>query len=618
MTGDEPVNNAAAAARPTLTVIMPARNEEATLPRAYEEVTAVMAGLPCDYEVIVIDNASTDRTGEVAAELCARDRRWRYARFSRNFHVESSITAGLRLASGDAALILFSDLQDPPQLIPEFVRRWQEGDDVVYGVLRKREGDPWWKSLGARTLYRLVNQLGEVDITPNATDFRLLSRRAIDALNRFDERNRYLRGLAHWIGFRRSAIVYDRRPRTAGRSKAPFFYMLNLAANAITSFSIKPLQFFSMAGMVALAGAVGLALVYLGSYLLGITIPGLTTIYLLALANLAVLLLGFGTLGEYIGRIYVEAKGRPLFLIDRTINLDMPATAVPPAEKPKLRVLPAPEPPAPLPKRRRFLPAELRKCILRMAHSGSTVHVPCALSLVEIFAVLYRSHLRMGAGTPRSPGRDYLVLSKGHGVMAQYACLHELGWLSDSHIVQYFRDGTLLKGLADAHVPGVEASSGSLGHGLSVAVGLALAAQRKGTGQRVYAVVGDGEMNEGSVWEAILFASHFQLANLMIIVDENGYQAMGTTREVMDLGRLAEKLTTFGLETREVDGHDEAAIDATVTELWRSSSRRPRALVARTVKGRGVSFMENNNRWHYTRLTPDTFAAAMSELEGRA
>jgi transketolase len=249
-----------------------------------------------------------------------------------------------------------------------------------------------------------------------------------------------------------------------------------------------------------------------------------------------------------------------------------------------------------------------------MAFAGSSVHIGCAFSLIEILAVLYRSHLHLGDGTPRSPGRDYLVLSKGHGVMAQYACLHELGWLPDSAIENYFHNGTELKGLSDAHVPGLEVSSGSLGHGLSVGVGLALAANRQATGQRVFAIVGDGEMNEGSVWEALLFAAHFQLSNLIVIVDANGFQAMGSTREVMSLDSLLHKLAAFGLETREVDGHDERALDAALSAISRSKSARPHALIAHTVKGKGVSFMENDNRWHYTRLTLSTYEAALREL----
>lgn len=262
---------------------------------------------------------------------------------------------------------------------------------------------------------------------------------------------------------------------------------------------------------------------------------------------------------------------------------------------------------------RRFEPRSLRRTILDMARAGSTVHIGCAFSLVEILAVLYRGHLRLGAG-PRDEGRDYLVLSKGHGVMAQYACLHELGWLNDDDLRRYFGDGTRLKGLSDAHVPGLEVTSGSLGHGLSVGVGLALAARRKGADQRCYALIGDGESNEGSVWEALLFAAHFGLANLTVIVDANGFQAMGRTDEVLRLGSIAGKLAAFGLQVREVDGHDEAALDRALGELAAWPGPAPRGLVAHTVKGKGVSFMENDNRWHYTRLTDETYARAVAEL----
>lgn len=260
-----------------------------------------------------------------------------------------------------------------------------------------------------------------------------------------------------------------------------------------------------------------------------------------------------------------------------------------------------------------FHPTDLRRTVLDMAYCGATVHVACAFSLIEIMSVLYRRWLRLGE-RPNDAARDYLVLSKGHGVMAQYACLKELGWLGDTELQSYFGDGTRLKGLSDAHVPGLEVTSGSLGHGLSVGVGLALAASRRGSGQRTFAIVGDGELNEGAIWEALLFAAHFQLSNLMVIVDENGFQAMGTTREVMQLGSIAQKLTAFGLETREVDGHDEAALNQTIESLIGLSGNRPKAIVARTIKGKGVSFMENDNRWHYTRLSPETYSLAMNEL----
>lgn len=263
-----------------------------------------------------------------------------------------------------------------------------------------------------------------------------------------------------------------------------------------------------------------------------------------------------------------------------------------------------------------FDPKALRRTVLRMAYAGSTVHIGCAFSIVEILAVLYRSHLEFGDRTPKSPNRDYLVLSKGHGVMAQYACLKEMGWLAEDEVSRYFADGTRLKGLSDAHVPGLEVTSGSLGHGLSVGVGMALGAKLRGSSQRCYAIVGDGEMNEGAIWEAMLFASQFKLDNLVVIVDENHFQAMGRTEEIMGLGSLRRKFEAFGFECFDVNGHAEAEIDAALVELKQRRNGLPKAIVAQTVKGRGVSFMENNNMWHYTRLSPDTYAAACAELEG--
>lgn len=261
-----------------------------------------------------------------------------------------------------------------------------------------------------------------------------------------------------------------------------------------------------------------------------------------------------------------------------------------------------------------FDPSRMRRTVLEMAYAGSTVHVACAFSIVELLTVLYRHHLRYPGNDPQAEGRDYLVLSKGHGVMAQYACMHELGWLEDSHIRNYFKDGSDLKGLSDSRVPGLEVTSGSLGHGFSVGVGIALGLKRKGKDQKVYVIVGDGELNEGAIWEAALVTSHHKLNNLMVIVDKNGFQAMGTTDDVLALGDLQAKFSSFGFETLEVDGHDETAIDDVICQLWVAGPTKPKALIARTVKGKGVSFMESKNLWHYTRLNPQSFAEAMSEL----
>jgi transketolase len=261
-----------------------------------------------------------------------------------------------------------------------------------------------------------------------------------------------------------------------------------------------------------------------------------------------------------------------------------------------------------------FNATHIRKTILNMAYSGATVHIGCAFSIVELLAVLYRKHLKFDPANPESAERDYMVLSKGHGVMAQYACLREIGWLSEDDIGQYFKDGTRLKGLADAHIPGVEATAGSLGHGLSVGAGLALSAKLNGTEQTCYTLVGDGELNEGAIWEAALFAAHFKLDNLVVIVDKNGFQAMGPTDEVIALGNIEEKFRAFGFDAVTIDGHDETAVDAAYRDARAKRNGKPKAIVATSVKGKGVSFMEHNNIWHYTRLTAETHAAAIAEL----
>jgi len=256
----------------------------------------------------------------------------------------------------------------------------------------------------------------------------------------------------------------------------------------------------------------------------------------------------------------------------------------------------------------------MRRTVLEMAYAGSTVHIGCAFSIIELLTVLYRNHLRYPGNDPRAEGRDYLILSKGHGVMAQYACMHEMGWLNDSHIQGYFADGSDLKGLSDSRVPGLEVTSGSLGHGFSVGVGIAMGLQRKATDRKVYVIVGDGELNEGPIWEGTLVAAHHKIDNLMLIVDKNGFQAMGTTDDVLALGDLSAKFNSFGFETLEVDGHDEAAVDAAIRHLWTNGMGKPKALIAQTVKGKGVPFMESDNRWHYTRLNAQTFAEAIDAL----
>lgn len=258
-------------------------------------------------------------------------------------------------------------------------------------------------------------------------------------------------------------------------------------------------------------------------------------------------------------------------------------------------------------------PKALRRRVLHMAHLGQSVHVPCAFSLIEILAVLYSKFVRLNAADPNDPERDLMVLSKGHGVMAAYACFRELGWLEQKHLDRYFSDGSLLRGLSEAEIPGIEATAGSLGHGLPIATGMAFGLKRKKKPQSVYCVVGDGELNEGSMWEAIAFAGHSRLDNLTVIVDANGFQAMGTTESILNMEPLSDKFAAFGFDAAECDGHDVGALEKNLLMLQRKTGK-PKALIARTIKGKGVTFMEANNAWHYTRISAETMSRAMKEL----
>ncbi len=258
-----------------------------------------------------------------------------------------------------------------------------------------------------------------------------------------------------------------------------------------------------------------------------------------------------------------------------------------------------------------FDPKLLRRHVLNMAYNGGSVHIGCAFSLIEIMSLLYAEILTFDPQNPKSENRDYLVLSKGHGVMAQYACFREIGWLTDEHLRSYLSDGSLLHGLSESHTVGCEVSSGSLGHGLPIAVGIALGLKMRGNQKRVFCIVGDGELNEGPNWEALAFASHHQLSNLWVIVDANAFQAMGRSQDVLNMEPMVDKFRAFGLASEECSGHDMGALRKTITHL---EQEKPKALVARTVKGKGITFMENDNQWHYTRLDKNLLDACLKEL----
>lgn len=308
--------------RRLVSIIIPAMNEAENIPRLERELLGTVEELPYDFEFIVVDNHSSDDTPSLVRALCARDPRWRYIRFSRNFSVEASMAAGYRAASGDAIIVLYSDLQDPPDQIPELLAKWSEGWDVVYGVRTARPGDPKWRNFAVRCAYRAIARLSDVPIPANAGDFRLISARVRDALGQCGEYNRYTRGLIAWLGFSQVGVPYRRRARTAGRSNVSLLHLVTFVFTAVTSFSLKPLRIFTIFGLVVVGLALGAVPVYIALYFTGRPPPGITTAIILILVAMGVNSLGIGVLGEYLGRTYAEVKHRPIYVVEDAVNLE--------------------------------------------------------------------------------------------------------------------------------------------------------------------------------------------------------------------------------------------------------------------------------------------------------
>lgn len=259
-------------------------------------------------------------------------------------------------------------------------------------------------------------------------------------------------------------------------------------------------------------------------------------------------------------------------------------------------------------------PTDYRKTILKMAYSAQSVHIGCSFSLVEIVHTIYSKFVDLNKLKELHPDRDYVCLSKGHGVMAVYAALNDVGLVNDTEIQNYFKDGTNLTGLSDAHVDGIEVSGGSLGLGVTVATGIALSKKLSQAKSKVFCIVGDGEINEGCTWESFMIAAHQKLSNLIIVVDANSFQAMGKCHSVLNMEPFKDKFSAFNFETLECDGHNVTELTHSFEKLVHSTDPRPKVLIARTVKGKGVSFMEDDNIWHYTRLNAETYEKALKEL----
>lgn len=301
-----------------LTVVVAAFNEQEALPLIHPRICAELERLQeIEGRILYVDDGSSDATWAVMQQLAAADRRVASLRLSRNFGKEIALTAGLDFVDNGAVLILDADGQDPPELIPQFVALWQQGYDDVYGTRLVREGDGWLKRATAALFYRVIGRLSKTPIPADTGDFRLLSPRALQALQQLRERQRFMKGLFGWVGFRQVALPYRRVPRLAGRSKFGFWKLWNFALEGITSFSTAPLRVATYLGLITAASAFGFAALVVGkAALYGDRVAGWPTMMAVILFLGGVQLIALGLIGEYLGRLYMEVKQRPLYLVD--------------------------------------------------------------------------------------------------------------------------------------------------------------------------------------------------------------------------------------------------------------------------------------------------------------
>lgn len=308
-------------ATPDISVIAPVFNEVESLPEFYRRVKTVLDGLNLSWELLLVDDGSTDGSTELIRQLAKEDWRVRALIFARNFGHQLAVTAGLDHCRGRAAIIIDSDLQDPPEVMADLIAKWQEGYEVVYAVRAEREGESWFKLFTASLFYRLIYRITDVKIPLDTGDFRLLDRQVVEVLKTMRERHRFLRGMSVWVGFRQTGVQYRRAARFAGQTKYPLRKMLKFAFDAITSFSYLPLQIATYLGFAAASLsilAIPIVIILRQSGMQAFLGQATTLIAVLFLGG--VQLISLGILGEYIGRLYDEAKGRPLYILREESN----------------------------------------------------------------------------------------------------------------------------------------------------------------------------------------------------------------------------------------------------------------------------------------------------------
>ena len=310
--------------KPTISIVAPVHNEEDVLHELHRRINEVMGKSGESWELILVDDGSSDRSAEIMAELNAKDGRVKGISLSRNYQFQVAVTCGLDHTQGDAVVLIDADLQDPPEVILEMIVKWREGFDVVYGVRSEREGETWFKKVTASAFYRIINRITGFDIPVDTGDFRLMDRKVVNAIGQMPERNRFLRGMVSWVGFKQTGVYYKRSARFAGQTKFTVRKMVRFATDAITSFSYFPLQLATYLGFfIAFLSALAILLVII-LRLFGPSDPllGQATTLVTVLFLGSIQLICLGIIGEYLGRIYDEVKGRPLYLVSRTWGIE--------------------------------------------------------------------------------------------------------------------------------------------------------------------------------------------------------------------------------------------------------------------------------------------------------
>ncbi|MFO0613229.1 MAG: glycosyltransferase family 2 protein [Polyangiaceae bacterium] len=311
-----------------ISIVIPVFNEEETLPKLSERLVSASAAWNDTFEVILVDDGSSDRTPQMLKELCQRDPRFKSLSFSRNFGHQTAVTAGLNQVSGDVVAVMDADLQDPPEVLPRFLEKWREGYDVVYAIRKKRKEGPF-KRFAYWAFYRILDYLSSIKIPLDSGDFCIMDRRVVDLLNALPERNRFVRGLRSWLGFRQIGVEYERDARYAGEVKYTLRKLLQLAFDGIVSFTYRPLQMIGAAGLViSLLSFLGFIAFFILSvfdiHVLGHSpreSPGSTTLTLAVLFLGGVQLISLGVIGEYLGRIFDEVKQRPQYIVKDSVGL---------------------------------------------------------------------------------------------------------------------------------------------------------------------------------------------------------------------------------------------------------------------------------------------------------